>query len=75
VCFSLPAKVVSVGESEFEPIEVDVLGERRRWTRLFVPELGVGDWCVAQNGHAVRRLSEVEAQEALAAFRQVVSTR
>jgi len=72
VCYSLPSRVISVGATEFDPVVIEVAGERRSCFRLFVPELSVGDWCVVQNGHAVQRLSEAEALAALAAYRELL---
>ncbi|HEY0881410.1 MAG TPA: HypC/HybG/HupF family hydrogenase formation chaperone [Archangium sp.] len=72
MCYSLPARVIALGATEFDPVEIDVAGERRTCFRLFVPELALGDWCIVQNGHAVRRLTEEEALGAIAAFRELL---
>jgi hydrogenase maturation factor len=63
-----------VGPTEFDPVQIEVSGERRTCFRLFVPELTVGDWCVVQNGYAVQCLTEAQALDAIAAFRELLGS-
>ncbi len=68
MCLTVPGKIVSlVADSpEARLAKVDFGVAVRTANLLFVPEAAVGDFVIVQAGFATRRLSEAEAEEALA---------
>lgn len=66
MCLAEPARVVSVSKGK---AVLERLGKK---LEALVPLEGVkaGDWVLVQQGMVVERLSEAEAKEALAAFKE-----
>ncbi len=66
MCLAIPARVVSIELDPTAPVAVvEHDGLLRRVQLLYLPDVRVGDYVVAQAGFAIRRLSEAEARESL----------
>jgi hydrogenase expression/formation protein HypC len=73
MCLTVPGRIVSVTDEtpESRTARVDFGGTVRTANLAFTPEARVGDFVIVQAGFATRRLSEVEAQEALEYHREL----
>ena len=49
---------------------MDMAGQKRQCSAMYVPELAVGDWVFVQNGFIMNVLDEQEAKESLAAIEE-----
>jgi len=49
---------------------VDMAGQKRQCSAMYVPELVVGDWVFVQNGFIMNVLDEQEAKDSLAAIEE-----
>jgi len=66
MCLAIPGRIVAIGSDAGAPVaEVDYDGVRRSARLIYLPDARVGDYVLVQAGFAVRRLSDVEAREAL----------
>ena len=73
MCLSVPGQIVRVVETTpgERTAEVDFAGVRRTVNLVFLPEATVGDYVIVHAGCATARLSEAEALEAQAHFREI----
>nr|WP_120491122.1 HypC/HybG/HupF family hydrogenase formation chaperone [Corynebacterium lactis] len=68
MCLGIPAKVLDVADGPLPSAVVDMAGQQRRVSAMYLPELQVGDWVFIQNGFAMNVLDEEEARQSLAAI-------
>lgn len=73
MCMSIPGQVVELVDTTHRLARVDFDGQQRMVNLMLLPpEAGaVGDWVLVQAGLAVERLSEAEAQQALAMIEEL----
>lgn len=73
MCLTIPGRIVRIEAETAEErrAEVDFGVAKRTANLVFTPEARVGDYVIVQAGFAVRRLTEAEAEEALAYHREV----
>lgn len=73
MCLTVPGRIVRVEESEAtgRVARVDFGVAVRTASLLYVPEATVGDFVIVQAGFATRRLGAREAEEAIAARREL----
>ena len=68
MCLGIPAKVVEMIDGPLPTALIDMAGQQRRVSAMYVPELQAGDWVFIQNGFAMTVLDEEEAKQSLAAI-------
>lgn len=68
MCLGIPAKVIDVADGPLPTATIDMAGQRRQVSAMYVPELAMGDWVFIQNGFAMTILDEAEAKQSLAAI-------
>ncbi|CAB0683112.1 HypC/HybG/HupF family hydrogenase formation chaperone [Corynebacterium diphtheriae] len=66
MCLGIPARVVEVLDGPLPMAVVDMAGEQRPCSVMYVPEVQVGQFVLLQNGYAMEVLDEKSAQESLA---------
>lgn len=70
MCLGIPARVVEIADGPLPMAVVDMAGQQRRCSAMYVPELEVDDWVFVQNGFIMNVLDEQEAQDSLAAIEE-----
>lgn len=68
MCLGIPAKVLEVTDGPLPSAVVDMAGQQRSVSAMYVPELQAGDWVFIQNGFAMNVLDEEDARQSLAAI-------
>ncbi|MCL2466193.1 MAG: HypC/HybG/HupF family hydrogenase formation chaperone [Micrococcales bacterium] len=68
MCVSIPARIVQITEGAMTMAEVEVAGQVETCCLAYLPDAGVGDHVLVQNGFAVELLDPQAAAESLAAF-------
>ena len=73
MCVSMPGRIVEIVDEDHRLAKVEIDGQRRlvNLGLLSEDEGSVGEWVVVQAGLAVERLSEEDAQAALALLREL----
>lgn len=73
MCLTVPGRIVSIEgiEPNARIARVDFGEVERTASLVYTPEAVVGDFVIVQAGFATRRLSPVEAEEALEYHRQL----
>lgn len=73
MCLAIPGRVVAVDSSDpAGPVaDVDYGFTVRRASLLYLPDVRVGEFVIVHAGFATGRVSEAEAQEALAYAREI----
>ena len=72
MCLAVPGKIVEITEKEgLKMARVDFGGIFRETCLEYVPEAKIGDYCIIHVGFAISLLSEEEAQETLALFKEI----
>lgn len=61
MCFTIPAKIVSVGK---EKATVDFVGKKQRVDTQLV-KVKVGDYVMVSNGFVIKKMKNKEAEEIL----------
>ncbi len=69
MCLGIPAKVLERNESA---AVVELGGVRREISVMLIDDVSVGDWVIVHAGFAIEKLSESEAEQTLALFREIV---
>ena len=68
MCLGVPAKVMErTGDTGF----VELGGVGREISLMLLDDVSVGEWVIVHAGFAIERLSEEEAQQTLALFREI----
>ncbi len=68
MCLGIPAKVLERNESA---AVVELGGVRREISVMLIDDVSVGDWVIVHAGFAIEKLSEKEAEQTLALFREI----
>ncbi len=68
MCLGVPAKVL---ERHEDAAVVELGGVRREVSLMLVDDVSVGEWVIIHAGFAIEKLSEEEAEQTLALFRQI----
>jgi len=69
MCLGIPAKILERNESA---AVVELGGVRREISVMLIDDVSVGDWVIVHAGFAIEKLSEEEAEQTLALFREIV---
>lgn len=70
MCLGIPAQVLELADGPLPMATVDMAGQKRQCSAMYVPELSVGDWVFIQNNFIMNVLDEQEARESLAAIEE-----
>ena len=68
MCLGIPAKVM---ERNGDAAVVELGGVRREISLMLLDDISVGEWVIVHAGFAIERLSEEEALQTLALFREI----
>ena len=68
MCLGIPAKILERNESA---AVVELGGVRREISVMLVDDAAVGEWVIVHAGFAIEKLSEEEAEQTLALFREI----
>jgi hydrogenase expression/formation protein HypC len=68
MCLGIPAKILERNESA---AVVELGGVRREISVMLLDDVSVGDWVIVHAGFAIEKLSENEAEQTLALFREI----
>ncbi|OGP37297.1 MAG: hypothetical protein A2X98_02620 [Deltaproteobacteria bacterium GWC2_66_88] len=68
MCLGIPAKILERNESA---AVVELGGVRREISVMLIDDVAVGEWVIVHAGFAIGKLSEVEAEQTLALFREI----
>lgn len=71
MCLGVPAKILETGDGA---ALVELGGVRREISVMLVDGVSVGDWVIVHAGFAIEKLSEEEAEQTLALFREIVES-
>ena len=71
MCLGVPAKVLETGDGA---AVVELGGVRREISVMLVDDVSVGDWVIIHAGFAIEKLSEEEAEQTLALFREIADS-
>ncbi len=69
MCLAIPAKIVSVEESDATAI-VSLEGIRKKISTALIEDAAIGDYVLVHVGYALNKLSEDEAQRTLDLMRE-----
>lgn len=69
MCLAIPAKIVSLDESDATAM-VSLEGIKKKISTALLDEIAVGDYVLVHVGYALNRLSEDEAQRTLDLMRE-----
>lgn len=70
MCLGIPAKVIRITDGPLPTATIEMAGQQRDVSAMYVPELAEGDWVFIQNGFAMTILDEDEAQQSLDAIEE-----
>jgi hydrogenase expression/formation protein HypC len=68
MCLGVPAKIM---ETSAGAAVVELGGVRREISMMLIDDVSVGDWVIVHAGFAIEKLSEEEAEQTLALFREI----
>ena len=68
MCLGVPAKILETSEGA---ALVELGGVRREISMMLIDGASVGDWVIVHAGFAIEKLSEEEAEQTLALFREI----
>jgi hydrogenase expression/formation protein HypC len=71
MCLGIPAKILETTEGA---AVVEVGGVRREISMMLIDDVSVGEWVIVHAGFAIEKLSEEEAEQTLALFRQIAES-
>ncbi len=69
MCLAIPAKIVSVDESDATAI-VSLEGIKKKISTALIEDAAIGDYVLVHVGYALNKLSEDEAQRTLDLMRE-----
>lgn len=74
MCLGIPGKIMDIYETGgLQMGKVDFGGVTREACLAYVPEAKIGDYTIIHVGFALHLISEDEAQETLALFREIAA--
>lgn len=68
MCLGVPAKILETGDGS---ALVELGGVRREISVMLIDDVSVGEWVIVHAGFAIEKLSEEEAEQTLALFREI----
>ena len=68
MCLGIPARILETGDGA---AVVELGGVRREISVMLIDDAAVGEWVIVHAGFAIERLSEEEAAQTLALFREI----
>jgi len=68
MCLGVPAKIL---ETRDGTAFVEIGGVRREISVMLIDDAAVGEWVIVHAGFAIQKLSEEEAEQTLALFREI----
>ena len=68
MCLGVPARILETGDGA---AVVDLGGVRREISVMLIDDAAVGEWVIVHAGFAIEKLSEEEAAQTLALFREI----
>lgn len=68
MCLGIPARILETGDGT---AIVELGGVRREISVMLIDDASVGEWVIVHAGFAIERLSEQEAEQTLALFREI----
>ena len=68
MCLGVPAKILETCDGA---AVVEVGGVRREISVMLIDDVSVGEWVIVHAGFAIEKLSEEEAEQTLALFREI----
>ncbi len=71
MCLGVPAKIL---ETSDEVAIVELGGVRREISVMLIENASVGEWVIIHAGFAIEKLSEEEAEQTLALFREIAES-
>ena len=71
MCLGVPAKILETGDGA---AIVELGGVRREISVMLVDDVSVGEWVIIHAGFAIEKLSEEEAEQTLALFREIAES-
>lgn len=71
MCLGVPAKILETGDGV---AVVELGGVRREISVMLIDDVSVGEWVIIHAGFAIEKLSEEEAQQTLALFREIAES-
>ena len=71
MCLGVPAKILETGDGA---AVVEVGGVRREISMMLIDDVRVGEWVIVHAGFTIERLSEEEAEQTLALFREIAES-
>ena len=71
MCLGVPAKILETGGGT---AVVELGGVRREISVMLVDDVSVGEWVIVHAGFAIEKLSEEEAEQTLALFREIAES-
>ena len=72
VCLAIPGKVIEIDKS-MEYATVDYGDGTKRKANVCLVDVKIGDYVLVHAGFAIQVLSEIEAQQTLDLFREILS--
>jgi hydrogenase expression/formation protein HypC len=71
MCLGVPAKILETGGGA---AVVELGGVRREISVMLIDDVAVGEWVIIHAGFAIEKLSEEEAEQTLALFREIAES-
>ena len=71
MCLGVPAKILETSEGT---ALVELGGVRREISVMLIDDASVGDWVIVHAGFAIEKLSQEEAEQTLALFREIAES-
>jgi hydrogenase expression/formation protein HypC len=71
MCLGVPAKILETGDGT---AVVELGGVRREISVMLIDDVSVGGWVIVHAGFAIEKLSEEEAEQTLALFREIAES-
>ena len=71
MCLGIPAKILEASDGV---AVVELGGVRREVSLMLIDDVSVGEWVIIHAGFAIEKLSEEEAEQTLALFRQIAES-
>ena len=68
MCLGVPAKILETSDGT---AVVELGGVRREISVMLIDDVAVGEWVIVHAGFAIEKLSEEEAEQTLALFREI----
>ena len=68
MCLGVPAKILETNEGA---AVVELGGVRLEISVMLIDDISVGEWVIVHAGFAIEKLSEEEAEQTLALFREI----